>query len=252
MTDVSRHIAFEACFNFRDLGGYETAGGRRVRWGTLFRSDALHRLTTADLNAFSSIDLRTVIDLRSGRELEDHGRAPEESGRAWYHLPMLDDIRLAPPEPGAAPPPRERLEPGEGYLMIAERFSASIAQVLGLLSRSESYPAVFHCTAGKDRTGILAAVILEVLGVPDAVIADDYALTELARERTTAWIEVNEPDYAAYLAEIPLEFRRATPEKIVAFLRLVREKHGSVSGFLSRAGVGAGQLQALRANLLEP
>lgn len=251
MTEVSRHIVFEACFNFRDLGGYETLDGRRVRWNMLFRSDALHRLTPTDIETFGSMGLRTVIDVRSRAELHTHGTAPEASGHAWFHLPMLDDLRLAPAEPGAEPPRRDATAPGEVYLMIAERFSASIAQIFGLLSRPEAYPAVFHCTAGKDRTGILAALILDTLGVPDSVIAEDYALTELARERTTAWIEVNEPDYAAYLAQIPLEFRMATPEKIVGFLDLLRARYGSVREFLSGAGVTGDDLDRLRLQLLD-
>ena len=251
MTEVSRHVLFEACFNFRDLGGYETVDGKRVRWNMLFRSDALHRLTPADAQMFASMGLRTVIDLRSRAELDTHGAAPEASGHAWFHLPMLDDMKLAPPEPGTEQPRREGLDPGEVYLMIAERFSASIARIFKLLSRPEAYPAVFHCTAGKDRTGILAALLLEVLGVPDPVIGDDYALTELARERTTAWIKVNEPDYAAYLAQIPLEFRKATPEKIVAFLELLRAKYRSVPEFLTGVGVTGDDLDSLCGQLLE-
>ena len=252
MTDLSRHVSFEGCFNFRDLGGYRTADGRWVRWQSLYRSDSLHRLSASDVETFGAMGLRTVIDLRSGTELDDHGRAPEHPERAWHHLPMLDNVKLAPPEPTAEPPePAEPLAPGQGYLFIAERFGPSIASVFELLASADSYPAVFHCTAGKDRTGLVAALILDVLGVPEPTIAEDYALTELARERTTAWIQVHEPDYAAYLEQIPVEFRRATPEKIVAFLERLREKYGTVDEFLASVGVKPAQFDTLRDLLLE-
>lgn len=250
-SNVNRHVVFECCFNFRDLGGYTTTDGRQIRWGRLYRSDALHRLNASDVEVFAGMGLRTVIDLRSQTEIDDHGRAPEAAGRAWHHLPMLDQVKLAPPEPGSEPERTEPPPPGEGYLAISERYSESIAQVFRLLGEPAAYPAVFHCTAGKDRTGILAALILDVLGVPDDVIGEDYGLTESVREKTMAWIEVNEPDYFGYLAAIPVEWRIAAPEKILAFLRLLREKHGSVTDWLRVSGVSDTDLASLRDQLLE-
>ena len=95
MLDSSRHVWFEACFNFRDLGGYETADGRQVRWNTLYRSDTLHRLTAADGKNFSALGLRTVIDLRSKTEVEDFGRlGVATESLVWHNIPMLDDVKL--------------------------------------------------------------------------------------------------------------------------------------------------------------
>jgi hypothetical protein len=92
---------------------------------------------------------------------------------------------------------------------------------------------------------------LDVLGVADETIAADYAVTEETRARSTAWIETHEPDYAAFLAQIPAGRRAATPEKMLDFLDGMRANFGSVSAFLSDLGVTAGRLEALRANLLE-
>ncbi len=229
--------------------------GRRVRWNTLYRSDTLHRLTDADADTFGKLGLRTVVDLRSQTEIDDHGRlAHHTDSVAWHNVAMLDNVKLAPADPGDGPAESQtapaQLAPGEGYVMIAERFGASIAQVFRLLTTGDAFPAVFHCTAGKDRTGIVSALTLDVLGVPDDVIAEDYVLTEHARERSTPWIEANEPDFAAYLAQFPPERRIVRAEMILGFLDGVRSKHGSVPAFLADIGVGDAQLESLRTHLL--
>jgi protein-tyrosine phosphatase len=255
VTELTRHVAFEACFNFRDLGGYATTDGRWVRWGTLFRSDTLHRLTRADAEEFRGLGLRTVIDLRSRTEIEDHGRVEVTDGAfTWHNVPILDNVRLVPSEPtepGApAAPELPALAPGEGYVRLVEQFSASLGEVFSLLSQDKALPAVFHCTAGKDRTGIVAALTLDLLGVPDDSIIADYTLTERAHERTQSWIELHEPDFAAYLAEIPYERRAARPEKIRGFLDLFRHQFGSAEQFLVNLGVDGDRLRALRDRLL--
>ncbi|MBO0728062.1 MAG: tyrosine-protein phosphatase [Acidimicrobiaceae bacterium] len=249
MSDTMRHVAFEACFNFRDLGGYESRDGRRVRWGMLFRSDTLHRLTEADGEIFHDLGLRTVIDLRSSTELQGYGRLNVTGGEfAWHNVPMSDNLILAPRGSDEELP--EPLPPGEGYFQTAQRFGGSLTLVFRLLCEGQALPAVFHCTSGKDRTGIIAALVLDILGIPDEVIASDYALTEEAQERSTTWIEANEPDFAAFLAEIPYERRAATPEKILGFLDRIRAQYGSVEVYLASLGVGSEQLDVLRDRLL--
>jgi protein-tyrosine phosphatase len=253
MSDVDRHVFFEACFNFRDLGGYETTDGRRVRWNTLYRSDTLHRLTPTDAELFASLGLHTVIDLRSARELEDHGRlqvGPEHL--VWEHVPMLDDVNLKPRDASEI----ERELPaadaaGAGYVAIVQEYGRSVVEIFRVLSGSDALPAVFHCTSGKDRTGIVAALVLDLLGVPDDVIAGDYVLTEKARVRSTPWIQENEPEFAAFLSQIPPERRVISPDIILGFLAGVRAGHGSVPEFLVALGVEEQQLDVLRERLLE-
>ena len=253
MSDEGRHVVFEACFNFRDLGGYENRDGGRVRWNRLYRSDTLHRLTPADVEQFDALGLRTVIDLRSATELDDHGRLATASGHVgWHHVPMLDNVKLEPRDQSEVDVlVAQPLAPGEGYFRIVEQFGGSLALVFELLSNDDALPAVFHCTAGKDRTGIVAALLLDLLGVPDDVIAADYTLTERARERTTAWIEANEPVYAAYIAQFPAERRVVNAEMILGFLDGVRSTYGSVPEFVAALGIQEGRLDVLRARLLE-
>ena len=251
MNESSRHVWFEACFNFRDLGGYETVDGRHVRWNVLYRSDTLHRLTAADAETFSALGLRTVIDLRSRTEVEDFGRlGVATESLAWHNVPMLDDVKLIPRDIPEAPP-SPTLSAGEGYVRIVEEYADSVAEVFELLTRDDVLPAVFHCTSGKDRTGIVAAVLLDLVGVPDATIAADYVLTEQARAWSTPWIEANEPGFAALLAQIPPERRMLSADAILGFLAGIRSKHGTVRDFLTGLGVTEEQLDLVRAQLLD-
>lgn len=256
MADEQRHVEFEACFNFRDLGGYPTADGGQVRWGTLYRSDTLHRLTDADADVFRALGLHTVIDLRSVTEVDDHGRLdPAHDHLAWHHVAMLDNLRLAPSAPDdppvAVPLPADDVAPGEGYLVIAEQFGSSLARVFELIAADDALPAVFHCTSGKDRTGIVAALTLDLLGVDDATIAADYVLTAESRARSAPWIQANEPEFAAFLRQIPPERRVIEGETIVGFLELVRAKYGSGRELLLHLGVRDTDLDALHGRLVE-
>jgi protein-tyrosine phosphatase len=254
MDPTTRHVDFEACFNFRDLGGYPTAHEGHLRWGTLYRSDTLHRLTVADVEVFRALGLRTVVDLRSSTEIDQYGRLGiSDAGLTWHNVPMLDNVKLAPRDPSDPPlvlPPEES-SPGEGYVRIAEEFAASIASTFRILAGEDALPAVFHCTSGKDRTGIVAALMLDVLGVADEVIGADYYLTEAAQDRSTPWIEQHEPEFAAFLAQIPPERRAPRPERILDFLDGLRSRYGSVPEFLTRSGVPERQLNILRARLVE-
>ena len=244
-----RLVPFEACFNFRDLGGYSTIDGRRIRQGVLYRADSLHRLTDADVRAFHELGLRAVIDLRSAAEIDDFGRfrwAVDERP-TWHHVPMIDEVLL---RVGAgSPPPASTQSPADAYGNIVAG-GTSVARVFGLLATADQLPAVFHCTSGKDRTGIIAAMVLDLLGVPDSVIAVDYAITNETRRRSTAWIEENEPAFAAFLALIPEARRHVDPQHILGFLDQLRDRHGSIEGFLVGVGVHPDALADLRTRLL--
>jgi protein-tyrosine phosphatase len=247
---ADRLVPFEACFNFRDLGGYETTAGRSVAWGRLYRSDTLHRLTAADLVVFEQLGLSTVIDLRSTREIEDYGRLDESVvGLEWHHRPIIDRVAL---EPGKRVLPTgeefARMEPGEGYFRYFGTGEAAVS-VLGLIAASAG-PAAFHCTSGKDRVGIIAALTLDLLGVPDETIVEDYLLTQQTRDQALAWIAEHEPKFAAFLDEIPLERRVMQPESIIGFLDRVRTAYGSVTEFVLSKGLTAAQVRQLQASLL--
>lgn len=256
MTSLEERLRpFAACFNFRDLGGYPTRDGRRTRWGRLFRSDTLHRLTDEDLRAFLSLGLRTVVDLRTRTELDDHGalRADGRSDLEWHHVPLFDGVmRLRPrtPEERAEEEAASPTAAGDSYVrMLGD--GAGMARVFELLTAPAGRPAVFHCTSGKDRTGMVAAMVLDLVGVTDEVIAADYELTNGTRSRAGAWIAANEPEFAAFLRQIPAERRHAGSERILEFLHAVRGTHGSVEHYLLDIGLSPTQLDDLRTDLLD-
>src|SRR5579859_4556528 len=175
-----RVVDLEGCFNFRDLGGYRTVDGRCVRWQRLFRADGLHRLTEADLAHLAGLGLATVIDLRTEKELDEVGRiawpAPD---LAFHHLPMLDVL----PDRTTYPAWVDAGYVADRYVAMLEKGRDAVAEALAILTDPTAYPAVFHCAAGKDRTGLLAAVVLGLLNVSDEDIVADYALSQHAMTR---------------------------------------------------------------------
>lgn len=178
---AERLLPLEGAQNFRDLGGYLTGSGRSVRWGTVFRSDSLAALSDADLAYLERIGLRLVCDFRGDAEVSEEpsrlaGRAPFE-----YWRQPLGDASVQPSEW------RRRFESGDfeidaswltrSYRGMIDGCAAELGAVFRRLAREGGLPAVLHCTAGKDRTGVSAALLLLLLGVPRELVIEDYALT---------------------------------------------------------------------------
>ncbi|MGH9116828.1 MAG: tyrosine-protein phosphatase [Acidimicrobiales bacterium] len=244
-----RHLPFETVFNFRDLGGYPAADGRTVKWRTVFRADGLHRLSGADVALFADLGVRTVLDLRTHAELEERGRigAGGEVEVHWHHLPLMD-VHWDPDAYDEALGADRYL--ADRYLDMLETGRAGIAGGLRIIADRESTPLVFHCAAGKDRTGVLAALTLSLLGVSDDDVAADYALSTLAVERFTAWMAVNAPEVLEELAKIPEAFTRSPVEAMRLFLGDLRARYGSVVGYAADVGVDRAAIGALRDQLL--
>ena len=242
-----RGIELEGAHNVRDLGGYPIADGRVIRHGRLFRADGLANLTDADLDVFDALGVRTVIDLRSATELADRGRFPlERYPVAFHHLPIVDVtwIETGVPEfPDTADGAVEFLVWAYHDMLTtgADRF----AQAISILSLPEATPAVFHCAGGKDRTGILAALILGGLGVDDEAICADYGLTTIGMQRMRAWLEVNSPEGFALMNERPAMMFASDPAAIARLLAELRATHGSIPGYLLSIGVGGAVLAEL-------
>jgi protein-tyrosine phosphatase len=243
VTLSDRHIVFEACFNFRDIGGYETIDGQCVKWGTVFRADSLARLTGSDVDAAMDLGLRTVIDLRSTAELDRNGVFARATDVAFHHLPVFEEYTPASPD-GSEPPP------GVEYAAMATSGAGAVANAVRIIAEGD-HAVVFHCAAGKDRTGIVAALVLSSLGVPDDSIVRDYSLSEVSLEPWLTWAESNAPQAAAESASAPPWLLRAPAANMQAFLDILRERHGSVAGYLTDVGLEGDVLDALRARLLE-
>jgi protein-tyrosine phosphatase len=246
VTGSDRHITFQAAFNCRDLGGYKADDGRIVRWGAVYRSGSLHRLTIADLESANRIGFRTVIDLRSSAELERSGwfRGIDV---AFHHAPLFeeDSLPFKWADPDDPEPPL-----GEDYVAIAENGARALATALRVIAECE-HPVVFHCAAGKDRTGILAGLLLSALGISDETIMEDYELTNRSLPDHLSWAKLNDPEEAAEISARPTWLLRSSGSVIKAFLEKCRTRHGSIEAYLQGLGVKDETLDALRVRLLE-
>ena len=184
MTQSDRVLILEGARNFRDIGGYPTRSGKRIKWGLLFRSDYLTHLTEEDCARVHEIGIRTVFDLRSNMERERYPSRwhPQSSAETLF----WEDTREAEKLGERLQRYRHENETTDNqlhgflcyhyrhYLEIqAEKFSGILAQLV----KEESAPALIHCTAGKDRTGIMIALILYLLEVDEDLIMQDYLLT---------------------------------------------------------------------------
>lgn len=239
-----RHIRLEGAVNFRDLGGYRAADGRSIRWRTLFRADGLSRLTQPDRATIRQLGIATVIDLRSSGELEG-GRFPvEEIPVGFHHLPLIDQL-----------PDREGFELTPGMLaaqyrdMLADA-APEIARVLGIVAERHAHPVIVHCTAGKDRTGVLIAVLLGLLGVPDEVIIEDYALSAGAMEALRAKLIERYPE-GREVIERADELFSAHPSNMTELLEHIEARYGTIEAYAAGAGAGPDVVGALREVLLE-
>src|SRR5574341_1791353 len=173
-----RQLKWEACYNVRDVGGYPTGGISRTRWGALVRADTLTRLTPAGCQTLVDYGVRTIIDMRSTFEV-DNAPNPFADGAVsenivnYYHLPFINEADdRAEAELEAAETQAEH------YCLMLDRCSANIAGIVRAVARAEPGGVLVHCHAGKDRTGVMIAVLLELAGVSRLAIADDYALSE--------------------------------------------------------------------------
>jgi protein-tyrosine phosphatase len=228
-----RHIELEASFNFRDLGGYPGADGRTVRWRRLFRADGLYRLTPGDLQRLGALGLRTVVDLRTAGELEARGRiAWPTDDLTFHHLPLMDVLPPDDEYPEWSDPAHVALQ----YAGMLAAAGPALAAALDVLCDPTSYPVVYHCMAGKDRTGILSALVLRVLGVADADIVADYALSQDAMVRMLAWLADTDPALARDLEASSAAIIAAAPETMERFLADLDATYGGAGPYLESIG----------------
>ena len=172
---MERLIPFDGPANFRDVGGYETLDGRQVRTGRLYRSDSLSYMSDDDMqHVVEVLGLRSVIDLRGVGEVSKFTHGPLGTrGVQVSHIPIIDETR---PPPDGWEDARDK--PLDGlYLLMLDRFAERFVEVVRLIAQEEAQPLVFHCAAGKDRTGLVAMLVLGILGVDPDVISVDYGLT---------------------------------------------------------------------------
>jgi protein-tyrosine phosphatase len=238
-----RRITLPGTVNLRDVGGYPVAGERKagtVRWGTLLRSDALHRLDDSGRAALSAFGLRTVVDLRTDEEVTAAPSALDDAGVRTWHVPVFDAAAI-----GGLPP-----ELAAVYRYMIDECGAAIAAAIGHLCEDGALPGLVHCTAGKDRTGLVVALVLEVVGVPDEVIAADYALSDAYLDTSTAKAISRIRAIGGIGRWLDLGALGASPQVMHDALARVRSRSGSVREYLIGNGLNARDLGNLRAALV--
>jgi hypothetical protein len=219
-----------------------------TRWGTLFRSDTLHELTEADVDVLRALGLATVIDLRTARELEETGRGPlAPEPMVYRHLSLISD---GGGEALAAPAPAGE-ELSERYLWYLDVGRHSLVEAFGVLSDPARLPLVFHCAAGKDRTGVLAALVLDILGVDHEVIVADYLITAGRMELILGRYR-SDPVIAERMARVPPSRYGVEAETMVRFLAEVEGRFGGARAWAVDSGVDPGALDRMVELLLEP
>jgi protein-tyrosine phosphatase len=233
--------------NFRDLGGYLGQDGRAVRWRRLFRSDHLAGLTEADKSLLAGLGLARAFDFR--------GQA--ERAAVTYELPGVTQHSLA-----IEPTVVQRLQDlvASGQALTPERTAELMTDLYRALVNDQSHrfaelfehllqaegPVVFHCTAGKDRTGFAAALILLALGVPRSVVEQDYLLTNRVFQQPP-------PAQGGLSAEVLAVLWRVQPGFLHAALDAVDADHGGVERYLSeRLNLGPAALRTLASRYLQP
>ncbi|MFJ7278699.1 tyrosine-protein phosphatase [Kitasatospora sp. NPDC098663] len=241
---TTRQFTFDRLHNFRDLGGHPAADGRSVRRGLLYRSDSLGKLTSpADLDQLQALGVRTVIDLRYPWEIAAKGRVPDYEGLVYHNLSIehrtYDQAEIDPD-----------VDP---WRYLADRFAEvtedgveEIREALEVIAAAEE-PVVFHCASGKDRTGLIAALVLTLLGVAEDDIAADFALTELATPHLIAEWHAAHPGRTLRWPG----YGRAPEAVIRLALADLAARHGSVEDYATGAlGFSPARIAALRSRLL--
>jgi protein-tyrosine phosphatase len=240
-----RLIELEGAVNFRDLGGYATLDGQRTRWRVLFRADGLGELTEPDLAVLRQLGVRTVVDLRSGDEVEQSRFDVAAHPVTFHHFPFIKSL----PQPDEFAQAPGFL--GTQYTEMLDLATSQIVGALTALAAPEARPAVFHCTAGKDRTGLLSALVLSLLGVPEETVVADYALSGAAMARLREKLKLKYPDGKLFIDDSDAIFS-ADPAHMVALFAHLRQRYGTVADYAAEVGVPADVVDRLREALLEP
>ena len=248
-----RVLSFEGGRNFRDMGGYPTRDGRRLKWRRLYRSGSMAALTPADYDRLARLGVRAVVDLRTTYERQayptDWARIPDLSYWARDHDASFGDLRALfaseAPTPGAG-----RAAMVAIYRELPFEQAPAYRELFRRLAGGET-PLIFNCSAGKDRTGVAACLVLSALGVDSETILEDYLLTNTAYDHRTVG-----GDPWSLAARLPPEMVDAVMSVEAAYLQAALEAieaaHGSVGGYLGEAlGVTEPMLQQLQAHLME-
>lgn len=242
-----RELPWEGLLNVRDLGGHPTQDGGVTRYGAAIRADSVRRLTDAGWAALVDYGVKTIVDLRTDEELQ--ADPPAELPVRVVHVETLEEDAdvFAQADKASAAAADNSMATQEVYLIFLERFAANFARAIAEVARAPEGGVLVHCAGGKDRTGLVTALLLRLAGVGIEEIAADYALSE----------ERLRPRHEEWLAEAGTEAERerirriaATPaEAMIHVLEELERRYGSVEGYLRAGGLSEEDLEQARARL---
>jgi protein-tyrosine phosphatase len=264
MRSTPRVLPLEGGRNFRDLGGYETEDGRQVKWRRVFRSGAMAQLTPSDYSYLSTLGIRVVCDFRSSAERADEPTRwladPAPRFLAWDGAIQEDEsplIEALTADDASQKTVREAM--AELYRHIPYVFADRYRELFEVLE-SGATPLAFHCSAGKDRAGVAAALLLTALGVPRETVIEDYAMSDKVVDYM-ALIDAADPQRVsessiAYLLQLPRELLApilwSDPIYIVTMFDELERNHGSAMAFIhEELGFGNEPIDSLRDQNLE-
>lgn len=241
---MSEAAVLSSLQNFRDVGGLATTDGRLTRTGVLYRSDSPHNASVEDVARLAGeLGVTAVVDLRSEREVREEGHQdgfPESVRR--HHFPIAGGAGNAVEAAATG----ERL--AARYVEYLDLHADSIVAAVRTVA-AQTGASVVHCRVGKDRTGVVIALVLSAVGVRADEVARDFERTTPAMVRIMAQLRAS-PTYAANVNRLPAEMYRSDAPTMTAFLAKLDERHGGAARWLVDHGLSPGALDALRARLV--
>jgi protein-tyrosine phosphatase len=231
--------------NLRDLGGHAAATGTTL-WQRGFRSEGLHRLDRAGVQALRSLGIATVIDLRGAREVAlEHNPFASGGERTYVNVPLFG--KLSPLDLEAT---RDGFDLGARYVEALEACAEHFAAVFRAIARAEAGAVLIHCTAGKDRTGLVAAVWLLLAGVSEDLVVEDYLATAVQAQPMLDALKARNMARTRLPEAVVSRFFLCEPDMIGRFIERLNGAYGGAAGYLARAGLGETEVERARRHLL--
>ena len=247
-TNGQRHLDLEGGYNIRDLGGYDTVDGGQTNWGVFLRAASLDKLTPAAQQSLVDFGLQTIVDLRLPSELAEQPSvfASSTSAPTYVHIDVLIEgtTRVVPP----ADLPSE-LRTAESYKYWIDERQERLLETLRVFAAPGALPGLYNCAAGKDRTGLVSALLLGLARVPDGTIVADYALSA-----HYLWPRDRDDFRREHGSEAPLEeFSRAysAEQTMEIVLEHMQTKYGGIAKYVEKIGLGEEEVARLRSSLLD-
>jgi len=226
----TRDLVWDGCLNVRDLGGHRTNDGGETRFGAVVRADSVRQLTESGWHALVDYGISSVVDLRGDYERDEDP-------------PAAIDQKIEAVKARAGGAARTR----DVYLIFLDHFKSNVAACVRAVAQAPEGGVVIHCVGGKDRTGLLTALLLHLTGVDVGQIAADYALSEeRLRPREQLWLAAAETDAERH--EIR-QISRTPAEVIGGVFEHLTGRYGSIEGYLRAAGLQDEELELARARL---